>query len=134
MRGQAATANKEAPPDPVEVFRHQLEKEYVGVLDELAAKYIGKGVIIEWSVGDFLAGGRELTLEFAVPPHRIKLRGTVARDVIAFEVNRFVSDTGGEVASGPMLRLRTLDKARFREFLCEQIALLIRSVLRVTRS
>ena len=130
---KAKAVPKEAPPDPIEVFRRSLEREFIPVLDELASKYIGKGIVLSWDVGGILAGGREMSIEFALPPYRRKLRGTVVRDVMAFELTCHVSDAGGEVSSGPMLSLRNLDGRRFREFICEQITLMVKSILRVTR-
>ncbi len=132
-RMKARAEVKQPPPAPPEIFRCNMEKEFIPVLDELSDKYIAKGIIVTWDVAGILAGGREMTIEFALPPHRTILRGTLARDVIAFELTRYVSETGGEVSSGPMLTLRTLDRARFREFICEQLGLMIKSMLRVTR-
>lgn len=131
MRAQAAA--KPVPSDPVEIFRRKVEAQFVPVLDDLAAKYVAKGVVIEWDLSSLLTGGRELILEFTLHPVRMRLRGTLARDVVAFELTRFIGETGGEVCSGPMLSIRKLDQSRFREFVCEQIALMIRYVLRMTR-
>ena len=132
-RLKAAETENEAPPDPVEVFRRSLEDELIPVLEELAHKYVTKGVVINWDVADLLAGGRELTFDFVMLPHRTTMHGTVARDVMAFQVTRYVSETGGEVSSGPMLPLRSLTQTRFREFLCEQITQMVRFVLRTSR-
>ncbi|RJP33695.1 MAG: hypothetical protein C4547_11845 [Phycisphaerales bacterium] len=131
MRAQAAA--KPPPSDPAEIFRRKVESQFVPILDELASKYVAKGIVIEWDLSSMLTGGREMIIEFALRPVRWRLRGTLARDVVAFEVTRFVGESGGEVCSGPMLSIRTLDQGRFREFVCEQLAMMIRYVLRTTR-
>ncbi len=131
MRAQAAA--KPAPSDPVEIFRRKVESQFVPILDDLAAKYVAKGIVIEWDLSSVLTGGREMIIEYTLHPVRWRLRGTLARDVVAFEVTRMIGDSGGEVCSGPMLSIRKLDQARFREFVCEQLAMMIRHVLRTTR-
>jgi hypothetical protein len=58
----------------------------------------------------------------------------VLKNRIAFQETRYTDSLDGAVTSGPTLRTKGLDKVKFRAFLCEQIAELVRSVLRQTMS
>ena len=117
-------------PDPIQVLRDLTRTELVIVFLELMEKYSQVGIAMEMDASNFLEGGREIKFEFRFGEHRLDLQGTVTTEAIAFHETRFAPDVRGELASGPMLRLRHLDAKAFRDFLCERLTILLRGVMR----
>ena len=118
------------PPDPVQQLRKLTAEELVPTITELAEKYSKSGISVQMDASNFLDGGRELDLEFAVGDFRTELHGTVTNEAIAFHETRYTPEVDGELVSGPMLRLRRLDKTTFRGFVCERLAILVRAAVR----
>lgn len=127
-----------APPassvDPLDLFRQRLTGEYLDALEEVSRKYEPRGVGMSWNFGSVLQGGRDLEFVFTFGEHCLKLRGQLARDVVAFQEVRGRGGLEGELRSGGMLRLRTLTASVLREFLCAQIVSLVKLVMREQRS
>lgn len=116
--------------DPIEVLRRKLLHEFVPIFVELVEKYSPTGLALHMDASNFLEGGREIKFEFGLSGHRMQLHGTVTTEAIAFHETRHSPDVQGELVSGPMLRLRTLDPATFRNFVCERLTYLIRAAMR----
>jgi hypothetical protein len=127
-RRQAEPAPKER--DRVQELRELMVRELVGVFVELMEKYRDSGVSMEMDASSFLEGGREIRFDFAFGEFRIQMLGTVTTEAIAFHETRHFPDVRGELVSGPMLRLRSLNARVFRDFICERLAVLIRAVMR----
>ena len=127
---KAADAAKAGRPDPIEILRSLTVNELVPTFVELVEKYSGAGISMQMDASNFLQGGREIRFEFALDEHRTQLLGTVTTEAIAFHETRYSPDVHGELASGPMLRLRTLTARTFREFLCQRLTLLLRNAIR----
>lgn len=117
-------------PDPIQQLRERTINELIPVFVELKEKYDPSGVSMEMDVSSFLGGGREIRFEFGVGGYRSHLLGTVTTEAIAFHETRYAPDIQGELVSGPMLRLRHLDAKVFREFVCERLAVLLRTAVR----
>lgn len=115
-------------PDPIAKLREMTIREFVPVFVELAEKYQQAGFSMQMDASNFLQGGREITFEFGLGEHRMQLMGTVTTEAIAFHETRYSPDVAGELVSGPMLRLRRLDGQAFRNFVCQRLTLLVRSV------
>jgi len=120
--------------DSIERLRRHVRTELVPVMEELAAKYSSNGVTLNWNFDDLLNGGRKLLLEIGVWEYSLILRGTAIRDVIGFEKIQCCGSLEGAIASGPMLSINILNADTFREFLCNQIASVVRTTLRTNRS
>lgn len=120
-------------PDPIEALRELTRTDFITVFIDLMEKYSEVGISMEMDASNFLEGGREIKFEFGFGEHRVKLLGTVTTEAIAFHETRYTPDIRGELASGPMLRLRNLDSRAFRDFLCERLAVLLRAVMRQQR-
>lgn len=117
-------------PDRIQVLRELTADELVPTFAELKKKYASSGVSLEMDVSDFLEGGREIRFEFSFKEYRSQLLGTVTTEAIAFHETRHAPGLNGQLVSGPMLRLRHLDRATFREFICERLAVLLRTAVR----
>jgi len=131
QRREDASTRPPAPKvDPLDQLRTRILEDLMPVVMELAEKYAGKGITLRMDAGKFLQGGRSVELEFKYGPFRTCLHGTVTAEGIAFEETRYAPDIDGEIASGPMLRMRQLNAAAFRDFLCEQLANLLRVAMR----
>jgi hypothetical protein len=128
---QAASAGPSAQRDPVETVREFVQREFRSVFEEVAGKYAAKGITMQVDVANLLSGGRNLQLEFAFREYRSVLLGTVTPDAVAFEERRFAPNVNGELVSGPSLRIRGLNAATLREFLCERLAILLKTALRL---
>ena len=85
---------------------------------------------MQMDASNFLQGGREISFEFGIGKHRVKLQGTVTNEAIAFHETRYSPNVRGELMSGPMLRTRNLDAQPFREFVCERLPVLLRQAMR----
>ena len=107
-------------------------KELIPDFVELVDKYSKAGISMQMDASNLLQGGREIKLEFSIGEYSVELEGTVTSDAIAFHETRYAPDVRGELISGPMLRLRQLDAAAFRSFVCERITLLFRTATRRT--
>jgi hypothetical protein len=107
-----------------------MTEELLPVFRELHDKYARTGFKMKMDVSTFLAGDRELKIEMSFKEHRLELCGIVTRSAIAFTEIHYIGDTGGEIRSGPAIRLRNLNGMTFREFICERLAALIRAALR----
>ena len=117
-------------PDAIQTLRDLTRSEFIAIFVELMEKYSQAGISMEMDASNFLEGGREITFEFGFGEYRIKLHGTVTTEAIAFHETRYAPDVRGELTSGPMLRLRHLNGQMFREFLCERLTILLRTVMR----
>ena len=118
--------------DPLDMLRKIMVSDLIPTFAELVDKYAPMGVSMRMDASKLLAGGREVTFDFAVGDDRSTLVGTVTSEAIAFHETRYVAGTSGGLTSGPMLRLRQLDRSTFRAFVCERLATLMRSALRKT--
>lgn len=116
--------------DPAAQFRSRFPAELTPVLEETAEKYCDRGIDVRWNTSTLLSGGRELSFELEFEGQRLILKGMLARDVIAFQEIWSRGNSPGEVRSGPMLRLRAITPDVLREFLCGQIAALVKAVMR----
>jgi len=129
-REPPAPAASNPPPDPIEVFRKQLVSTLIPTFVEISEKYAASGIAMEMDASKLLGGGREIQFRFSVGQWRTELLGTVTSDVLAFQEIRHTPEMQGEITSGPMLRLRRLNAEIFREFICERLAMVLRSAIR----
>ncbi|MGD2110552.1 MAG: hypothetical protein PVI86_14325 [Phycisphaerae bacterium] len=129
-REREASGGDGAGFDPVQRLREVMAGDLIPEFVALVEKYSRSGVSMEMDATDLLNGGRGIQLEFEVGEHGVRLQGTVTSDAIAFHETRHAPDVHGEIASGPMLRLRGLNKAVFREFICERLCVLLRAVIK----
>jgi hypothetical protein len=116
--------------DPLRRLRELMVQELIPVFMQLVEKYSSAGISMRMDASNFLEGGREIRFEFAIGDHRTILLGTVTTEAIAFHETRYSPLVNGELVSGPMLRLRGLTAAIFRQFICQRLAVLLRSMLR----
>ena len=117
-------------PDPIQVLREMTIHELAPIFSDLKEKYAARGIVMNMDASDFVDGGREVRFDFRLGEYCSKLLGTVTEEAIAFHETRHAPDLDGELASGPMLRLRNLTGDTFREFICERLAHLLRTALR----
>ena len=129
-RKAAAEGNRKEEVDPVTRLRDQMVKQFIPVFLELAEKYSEAGIALDLDASNLLQGGREIKMELALAGHRIQLHGTATSEMIAFHETRHTPDFSGELAGGPMLRLRTLDTKAFRDFVCGRLSRLVHQVMR----
>ncbi len=125
----AATSTSDRP-DPIQALRELVRGEFITIFVDLMEKYSEVGISMAMDASSFLEGGREIKFEFGFGEYRMNLHGTVTTEAIAFHETRYAPDVRGELTSGPMLRLRHLDGQLFRDFLCERLAVLLRTVMR----
>jgi hypothetical protein len=131
-QADAARAQADSPTDPLEELRRRFRTELVPAIDELAEKYASRGVHLKMDVEDFLRGGSSLCIDIQFEHQGLVLTGTVIPSRIAFQETRYSDDVAGAEMSGPALRTRDLSTGQFREFVCQRIGALVRSVLRQT--
>jgi hypothetical protein len=128
---QGQPAGDAAPVrDPLQTLRDMTVNEFVPAFVELVEKYSKAGIAMQMDASSFLEGGREMKFEFCVADYRLVLHGTVTSEGIAFHETRYTPEFHGELTSGPMLRLRSLNAKTFREFICERLTALLRSAMR----
>ncbi len=120
--------------DPIEQLRDRFRRDFIPVFQDVADKYGPQGIDIHLDVERFLAGGNEILIDVAFERVGVRFLGTVLTHRIAFHEMRYSNNIGPAVTSGPTLRTRELTRERFREFICERISKLIRSVLHQQRS
>lgn len=125
-----ASIGLRAEPDRVQGARELFADELVPLFEKLKEKYADAGVNLEMDVEKFLEGGREIRFRFEMGGYAAELDGVVTNEAIAFQETRHAPNFGGELVSGPMLRLRRLTAPVFREFICERLAVLVRTALR----
>lgn len=116
--------------DPLHALREMTVRELVPVFVELVEKYSKSGISLQMDASSLLEGGREIKFEFGIGEHRVQLQGTVTSDAIAFHEVRYAPDIDGQLLAGPMLRLKQLNAKTFREFVCERLAMLLKSAAR----
>ncbi len=116
--------------DPLLALRELTLNTLVPVFVELVEKYSSSGISMQMDASNFLEGGREIKFEFGLGEYRSQLHGTVTTEGIAFHETRYSPDFQGELTSGPMLRLRGLNAATFRQFVCERLTFLLRAAAR----
>ena len=116
--------------DPLQTLREQTIREFVPIFVELVEKYSKAGIAMHMDASNLLEGGRELQFEFGLGEFHIELQGTVTSDSIAFHEVRRAPNIEGHLVAGPMLRLKTLNAAIFREFVCARLALLLKLATR----
>lgn len=114
----------------VQALREQIVRDFVPIFQELMEKYAGNGIVMDMDASNFLEGGREIRMEFAFGEYRSQLVGTVTPEAVAFHETRYTPEMRGELVSGPALRLRQLNEQAFREFVCERLALLLRTAMK----
>lgn len=130
-KGERSEKQDGAPePDLVQDLREFLMNEMIPIFAELREKYAATGMALSMDAAAFLEGGREIGFEFELKGHRLQLLGTVTSDSIAFCETRYAPHLRGELVSGPMLRIRQLTPQSFRDFICEHLSVLVRSVAR----
>lgn len=115
-------------PDLVQRLREFLMNEMIPVFSDLRDKYAETGISLSMDAAAFLEGGREIRFEFELKGHRLQLLGTVTSDSIAFCETRYAPHIRGELVSGARLRIRHLTPQSFRDFICEHLSVLVRSV------
>ncbi len=116
--------------DPIHALRELTVGELVPVFVELVEKYSKSGISLQMDASSLLEGGREMKFEFGIGEHRVQLQGTVTSDAIAFHEVRYAPEIDGQLVAGPLLRLKQLNAKTFRDFICERLAVLLRSVVR----
>lgn len=116
--------------DPIAALRELLVRELIPVFVELVEKYSNAGIAMQMDASNLLEGGREVKFEFGIGEYRTQLQGTVTADAIAFHEVRYAPEIDGQLMAGPMLRLKQLSAGTFREFVCERLALLIRTAVK----
>ncbi|UCC29729.1 MAG: hypothetical protein JSU86_16180 [Phycisphaerales bacterium] len=127
---RAADQNAGLDPDQIQTLRELTINELVPIFVELMEKYSKSGISMHMDASNFLEGGREIKFEFGLGQHRAQLHGTVTTEAIAFHETRQTPDVHGELVSGPMVRLRALNGEKFRNFICERLAQLLRTAVR----
>ena len=127
---QAADGADPLEDDPILTLRKLTLGTLVPVFVELVEKYSQSGISMQMDASNFLEGGREIKFEFGLGEYRSQLQGTVTTEGIAFHETRYSPAFRGELTSGPMLRLRGLNAETFRQFVCERLTFLLRSVAR----
>lgn len=121
---------KSGAPERLQALRDLMLKELIPVFVELVEKYSDAGFTMQMDASNFLEGGREIRFEFGIGDFRTELLGTVTTEAIAFHETRYSPNVHGDLISGPMLRLHTLDSTTFRDFVCERLLIIARSRLR----
>ena len=121
---------KSGGPERLQMLRKLMLEKLIPVFVELVEKYSEAGFAMQMDASNFLEGGREIRFEFGIGDYRTELLGTVTTEAIAFHETRFSPNVHGDLISGPMLRLHTLDSVTFRDFVCERLLVLARSRLR----
>ncbi|MGB0717456.1 MAG: hypothetical protein ACPGXK_16385 [Phycisphaerae bacterium] len=121
---------EEQKTDPIQKLRETLINEYIPTFIHLTEKYGQSGIAMEMDASNLLQGGRELKFSFSIGGYRHELLGTATSEAIAFHETRFNPDHDGELASGPLLRLRRLNVHSFRQFICNQLSSLVRHAMR----
>ena len=121
---------KSGGPERLQMLRKLMLEKLIPVFVELVEKYSEAGFAMQMDASNFLEGGREIKFEFGLGEYRSQLHGTVTTEGIAFHETRYSPDFRGELTSGPMLRLRGLNAATFRQFVCERLTFLLRSAAR----
>lgn len=125
---EAATASDKA--DPLTRLRELTITELVPAFVELVEKYSKSGISMQMDASNLLEGGREIKFDYSLGEYRTQLHGTATSDGIAFHETRYSPGSHGELATGPMVRFRGLNGTTFREFICAQLASLIRAAMR----
>lgn len=123
-------AGSSCEPGRLEGLRELMIGQLIPVFVELVEKYSAAGFTMQMDASNFLEGGREIRFEFGIGDYRTELLGTVTTEAIAFHETRYNPNVHGDLISGPMLRLHTLDSSTFRNFVCERLLVLARSRLR----
>lgn len=119
-----------APDDPLTQLRKLMVEELIPVFVKLVEKYQDAGISMQMDASNFLEGGREIKFEFSHGEYRAQLHGTVTSEAIAFHETRYSPEFHGELTTGPMLRLRQLTGATFRDFVCSRLTTLLRQSMR----
>lgn len=119
-----------APLSWMDALRRLISRELIPVFEDIKAKYESYGIALSMDVSDFLQGGRGVVIKFDTPPRSIELEGTVINEGIAFNEIQSYGGVPGAICSGPMLRVRRLTAEAFRDFICAQLAPLVRTKLR----
>jgi len=126
-----ATPSPQTPkPDPIEKLRKAMLTEYIPIFVELSDKYAESRIALEMDASNLLQGGREIKIALNISGYRTELLGTVTTEAIAFHETRYTPNTGAQIASGPLLSLRRMNAKTFRDFICNQLAMLVRAAMR----
>lgn len=129
-RAAEEAAIKARTPSPLEVLRREMKATLIPGLQDLQAKYAASGFFVLLDAENLLGGGRELTITIEYCGQGIRLEGIATDSIIAFRQTRYgTADPSGLTGSGPSLRVRGLDAERFREFVCERMASLVKSAM-----
>ena len=124
-------SGKSSTSERLQALRDLMLKKLIPVFVELVEKYSDAGFTMQMDASNFLEGGREIRFEFGIGDFRTELLGTVTTEAIAFHETRYSPNIHGDLISGPMLRLHTLNSTTFRDFVCERLLIIARSRLRV---
>lgn len=127
--GAAPSAGKTAP-DPLQLLRESVVRDLIPAFVELVEKYSKSGIHMQMDASNLLEGGREVNFEFSMGSFRNILQGTATSEAIAFHEVQYTPVIDGQIAAGPMLRLKQLNARSFREFICERLTQLIRAATR----
>jgi len=127
---QKSAADTTVNSSSLENLRNLLLQELIPAFMELSEKYSCRGISMRMDPSGFLQGDRGWDFEFAYNGYKSCLQGTVTSDMVAFEETRYAPNLGGELVSGPVLRVRTLNSSSFRDFVCERLALLLKTAVR----
>lgn len=115
--------------DRVQQLREDMLRIYIPAFVDLTEKYAPAGIQLEMDASVLLQGGRELKFVFRVGEYRSEMHGVVTSHAIAFHETTYTPQVGGEIASGPMLRLRSLNEGVFRDFICQRLTQLLRTAM-----
>jgi hypothetical protein len=121
--------DKEPQPEvsPLDQIRETFGECLLPLVDKINARYADKEISVSLDASDFLNGGRGVLIEIEYRDHRIRLEGTAMPDAIAFQEMRYVSDLGGTVVAGPMLRRRHLTEEGFSDFIYQRVIALVKA-------
>jgi hypothetical protein len=129
-RAAAEAALKARTPSPLEILRSNMKSQLIPEFLELQSKYTQCGFFMLFDAENLLGGGREITITIEYCGQGIRLEGIATDSIIAFRQTRYgATDPTGLTGSGPSLRVRGLDRERFRAFVCERMGGLVKSAI-----
>lgn len=126
---QAELSDPETSPSksPIDEMRDRFRERLISVSRAVGQRYRAKGIGVTLDTSDLLSGGRTIKIDITFGDHQTTLEGTVMPEAIAFNETRCLSDRGGAVLGGPMLRGQRLSDEGFAEFLYERMIALVRA-------
>ncbi len=127
-REQNGGAGADRPVSPMDRLRYRMISDFRPLFDDLATKYVDRGIGVQMDIADFLAGGRGINITIDFQGQELRLIGIATDAGIAFQETRIHHGIEETITSGPMLRTRTLTDEQFRDFICDHIAAVVRAV------